>query len=149
MNSIYNRQKIELQKTEVLNPQSYRGFSSIASSTSSFTVYDIELIKQDLLNYFNIRKGEKLENPEFGTIIWDMLFDPLTEEVIGNVVNKFLMDLDVRLEEQKVSIDVNAEFTFNASAIATAPSISIQLSERSIDVRDELPFNASATLIAA
>lgn len=106
MNSIYNRQKIELQKTEVLNPQSYRGFSSIASSTSSFTVYDIELIKQDLLNYFNIRKGEKLENPEFGTIIWDMLFDPLTEEnkqLILDDVSK-IINYDPRLTADTVLI---------------------------------------------
>ena len=29
----------------------------------------------------HIRKGEKLENPEFGTIIWDCLFEPLTEDL--------------------------------------------------------------------
>jgi phage baseplate assembly protein W len=47
----------------------------------------MELIKQDLLNHFNIRKGEKLMNPEFGTIIWNTLFDPLTEELKSVIIN--------------------------------------------------------------
>jgi phage baseplate assembly protein W len=45
------------------------------------------LIKQDLINQFYIRKGEKLENPEFGTIIWDMIFEPLTEQTKSLIVN--------------------------------------------------------------
>ena len=59
----------------------YRGLSTVNEANSSFALYDIGLIKQDLLNHFHIRQGEKLENPEFGTIIWDILFDPLTDEV--------------------------------------------------------------------
>ena len=42
-------------------------------------LYDIELIKQDIINHFHIRQGEKLENPEFGTIIWEAIYEPLTE----------------------------------------------------------------------
>ena len=41
----------------------------------------------DLINQFYIRKGEKLENPDFGTIIWDMLYEPLTEQVKSLIVN--------------------------------------------------------------
>jgi phage baseplate assembly protein W len=45
-----------------------------------FRVTDAELVKQNLYNHFNVRKGEKLMQPNFGTIIWNMLFEPLTEE---------------------------------------------------------------------
>jgi phage baseplate assembly protein W len=58
--------------------QFYRGFSTVYSSGNS-KLYDDELVKQDLLNHFNTRKGERLMNPEFGTIIWDALYDPLTD----------------------------------------------------------------------
>jgi phage baseplate assembly protein W len=58
----------------------YNGFSTY-NRFKKFTVTDFELVKQDLFNHFNIRKGEKLMNPEFGTIIWGMLFEPFTEEV--------------------------------------------------------------------
>lgn len=68
-------------------PRSYKGFSTVNTRAINSSLYDYELIKQDLINQFHIRKGEKLENPEFGTIIWDMLFEPLTEQVKALIVN--------------------------------------------------------------
>ena len=67
--------------TQSPSQKMYRGISTVNESNSSFALYDIGLIKQDLLNHFHIRQGEKLENPEFGSIIWDILYDPLTDEV--------------------------------------------------------------------
>lgn len=58
----------------------YRGFST-KNKIKNFKLNDYELIKQDLLNHFNTRKGERVMNPDFGTIIWDLLFDPFTEEL--------------------------------------------------------------------
>lgn len=58
----------------------YRGFST-KNKIKNFKLTDYELIKQDLLNHFNTRKGERVMNPDFGTIIWDLLFDPFTEEL--------------------------------------------------------------------
>lgn len=63
------------------NSQFYRGFSTVDATSSSVTLFDRELIKQDLLNNFNIRKGESLMNPTFGTIIWDVIYEPLTYEL--------------------------------------------------------------------
>ena len=68
-------------------PRTYKGFSTVASNSVKGSLYDLNLIKQDLINSFYIRKGEKLENPEFGTIIWDMLFEPLTDQVKALIVN--------------------------------------------------------------
>jgi phage baseplate assembly protein W len=59
----------------------YKGFSTVSTSTESFNLYDLDLIKQDLLNHFHIRQGERLMQPSFGTVIWDLLFEPLTEQV--------------------------------------------------------------------
>lgn len=68
-------------------PRTYKGFSTVNSNSINGSLYDLALIKQDLINQFHIRKGEKLENPEFGTIIWDMLFEPLTEQIKSIIVN--------------------------------------------------------------
>lgn len=57
----------------------YKGFSSYSSSG---TLYDVELAKSDLMNHFMTRKGERVMAPEFGSIIWDLLFDPLTPELL-------------------------------------------------------------------
>ena len=62
-------------------PRTYRGFSSISAETESFALYDLALIKQDIINHFHVRQGERLMNPEFGTIIWDVIFEPLTDNL--------------------------------------------------------------------
>lgn len=58
----------------------YRGFSTIGRN-KKFRLTDFELVKQDLINHFHIHKGEKLMNPNFGTIIWNVLYEPLTEDL--------------------------------------------------------------------
>lgn len=84
----------------------YKGFNSKETSRN-FKLYDIDLVKQDLINHFYIRKGEKLENPEFGTVIWDMLFENFTEEV-KNIIAKDVEDIvnyDPRLVVNEVVVD--------------------------------------------
>ena len=56
----------------------YKGYSTVNRDFGPHAISDRDLIVQDLLNHLNIRKGEKLHNPNFGTIIWNRLFDPLT-----------------------------------------------------------------------
>jgi phage baseplate assembly protein W len=60
--------------------QIFKGFSTQQGEFNDSKLYDIELVKQDIFNHFNIRKGEKLENPEFGTNIWQYIFDPLDDQ---------------------------------------------------------------------
>jgi phage baseplate assembly protein W len=61
--------------------QFYKGFSTVDPLNTSGKLFDFDLIKQDILNHFNTRKGQRVMNPEFGTIIWDVLMEPLTENV--------------------------------------------------------------------
>ena len=106
---LYN-QKIAAQSvanvTENQAKYTYKGFSS-SESNKNFKLYDINLVKQDLINHFYIRKGEKLENPEFGTVIWDMLFEPFTPDV-KEIIAKDVEDIvnyDPRISVQEVQID--------------------------------------------
>lgn len=61
--------------------QFYRGFSTVDPTNYGSKLYDFDLIKQDILNHFNTRKGSRVMNPTFGTIIWDLLMEPLTEDI--------------------------------------------------------------------
>lgn len=56
----------------------YKGFTT---RSDSLKAYDIDLAKQDLLNHFYTRKGERVMAPNFGTAVWDYIFDPLTPEL--------------------------------------------------------------------
>jgi phage baseplate assembly protein W len=84
----------------------YRGFNS-KEYTNNFKLFDIDLVKQDLINHFYIRKGEKLENPEFGTVIWDIIFEQFTEDV-KNIIAKdveAIINYDPRMVVNSVQID--------------------------------------------
>lgn len=46
-----------------------------------FTLVDSALIKRDLLNAFNIRQGQLPGRPEYGTVLWNYVFESQTNEV--------------------------------------------------------------------
>ena len=64
----------------------YRGYNTIDNKSTKTRLEDFELIRRDLSNHFNIRRGEKLMNPNFGTIIWEILFEPMTEEIKDAII---------------------------------------------------------------
>lgn len=45
-----------------------------------FRMVDQQLVLQDLINALNIRKGQKVGQPEYGTTIWDYVFEPNSED---------------------------------------------------------------------
>lgn len=65
----------------VQKSQFYRGFSSANTNAVDTRLYDFDLVKQDIINQFNTKKGERLMNPNFGSIIWNLLMEPMTEAV--------------------------------------------------------------------
>jgi phage baseplate assembly protein W len=83
----------------------YRGFST-AQSLKKYSLTDFDLARRDLINYFNIRKGEKLMQPGFGTIIWDMLFEPLSDDVRQTITADItrIVSYDPRLTVNQVSV---------------------------------------------
>lgn len=76
---------IEINSSKVVTQQPkkkshfYKGYSTIAS-LSNVQLFDLDLIKQDIINHFKTKKGERVMNPEFGSIIWDLIMEPLTDE---------------------------------------------------------------------
>ena len=68
----------------------FRGYSSVGTTFLSPVRFDLDLATQDLLNHFNTRKGERVMMPTFGSIIWEILFDPLDDRTVA------LIEQDVR-----------------------------------------------------
>jgi len=79
----------------------YRGFSTVNDlSQKKFILTDYELVKQDLLNSFNTRKGSRVMQPQEGCIVWELMYEPLTEEIkqamLENLI--FIISQDPRLQ---------------------------------------------------
>lgn len=85
----------------------YKGFSTINPDNNSAKLYDFDLIKQNILNHFNTKKGERVMNAEFGTIIWDLIFEPLTDQVkelLSNDINT-ICNYDPRVAPLQININ--------------------------------------------
>ena len=122
---------LDRNKTTVPNTQAFKGFSSRAEN-NNFKLYDFELVKQNLINRLSIRKGERLENPEFGTIIYDVMFEPLTEDLKQAILDD-------------ITDNVNADSRLSATNIVVTQSdhgISVQadLTYRPYNITERLAF---------
>lgn len=98
----------------------FKGFSSRADN-QNFKLYDFEVAKQDLINRLSVRKGERVENPEFGTIIYDAIFEPFTETLKDAIVDDITQNLnadpriatqDIIVQEADRGISIQATITF-------------------------------------
>ena len=67
----------------------FKGFSSPVVGKTE-VLYDQELIRQDLMNHFNTRKGERAMDATYGFIGWDLIFE------LDNSAYKQEIDTDVR-----------------------------------------------------
>jgi len=86
----------------------YKGFSTKnVGINHTVRLTDADLIKQDLINHFNIRKGEKLMNPDYGTIIWDSIFEPFTEQLKNQIIDDVtkIAKSDPRLVVESIMVD--------------------------------------------
>ncbi len=83
----------------------FKGFSSRADK-KNFKLYDFEVAKQDMINRLSVRKGERVENPEFGTIIYDAIFEPFTDDLKDAIVDDITANLnaDPRISTQDILV---------------------------------------------
>lgn len=96
----------ETQKGKTgITRQVFKGFSSRVEETN-YRLYDFACIKQNLINRLSVRKGERVENPEFGTIIYDVLFEPFTEAVKEAILEDVTKNLnaDPRLSTSDIVV---------------------------------------------
>jgi phage baseplate assembly protein W len=63
------------------------GFNTI-DQPKKFTLTDFELVKRDLLNGFNIQQGQLVGRPQYGSAIWNFLFENQTQEIQSAILQE-------------------------------------------------------------
>lgn len=104
-NTIINPPNISNQAS-VQKSQFYKGFSTVNPTSLNTKLFDFDLIKQDILNMFQTKKGERVMNPDFGTIIWSLIYEPFTDDVkqrISEDVTRIL-NYDPRVTPTRINI---------------------------------------------
>ena len=106
----------------------FKGFSSRADR-QNFKLYDFEVAKQDLINRLSIRKGERVENPEFGTIIYDALFEPFSDALKDAIIEDITANLnaDPRISTDEILV---SEVDHGISIQATITYVPLNITEK-------------------
>jgi len=102
------------------------GFSTDNKKKPPYTLTDLDLVKQDLLNHFLTRKGERVMRPEYGSIIHDVLmepFDNLTKQdvedecrnIVGNDPRVELLDVNIENSDHLLKVELYLEYNVDQS----------------------------------
>ena len=97
------------------------GFSTKNKSAINHTLTGKELVVEDLLNNIMTRKGERIMMPTYGSIIHDLIFEPLTsnirtliEEDLTNIIS----------DEPRVNLE-SINLTEGEHTVTTSISVAI------------------------
>lgn len=108
----------------------FKGFSTAKTLTPNTKLTDVLLILQDITNNFSITKGEKLENPNFGSRLSYLLFEPFTLETVqaieDDVVSVVNFDPRCRLNsvvvtqtDDQAGVNINCNITFVTFSVSS------------------------------
>lgn len=76
------------------------GILNSLNTGRKFRLVDEALVIQDFVNSLNIRQGQKVGNPQYGTTLWNFIFEPNTADVQFQLQNEIqrVASLDPRLQ---------------------------------------------------
>jgi len=83
----------------------YYGFNTI-DQNKKFRLEDYELVKRDVLNSLLIKQGEKPGRPDYGTNVWNIIFEPMTDSVMRDIEReiKRTVGQDPRIKIERLSV---------------------------------------------
>lgn len=113
------------------------GFATI-DRVRKFTLIDVELVKRDLLNAFNIVQGELPGRPGYGTILWQYVFENQSPELTQLIINEVqrVVGLDPRIFLESVQVypqsnGIRVELQVQIAPNTSAETLAILFDQRS------------------
>lgn len=93
--------------SQIFNVATSNTFVGYSFNTGLAPLYNIECVNQDLLNQINTRKGELPMNATFGCIVWDLLFELKSPDIITEITNDLtrIFNADPRVILQQLVIN--------------------------------------------
>ena len=82
------------------------GFNTVGQPNPPYSLTNVALIKRDLENTFATPKGSRVMLPNFGTDIYNYLFDPFDEPTKNAIIEDAISVIQGEPRVKLVSIDV-------------------------------------------
>lgn len=103
-----NQSGLVQQKSKVQKPY-FIGFNTVGQSQPPYNLNNIALIKRDLENVFATPIGSRVMLPNFGTRIYNFLFDPFDEDTKNAIIEDATRVIQSDPRVELVSIDTFQE----------------------------------------
>jgi phage baseplate assembly protein W len=97
----------------------YRGFSTasyLSNKKRGFSLTGVDLVKQDLWNHLYTIPGERVHQPNFGTRIPLLAFEPLDQKTLDIVREDLTKVIDYDPRVRLIDMSINALPDLNAIA---------------------------------
>jgi len=95
-----------VQKTVKTKKPYFVGFNTINQPNPPYTLTNLDIVKRDILNQFATPLGSRVMLPNFGTRIYEMLFDPFDEYTKNAIIEDAVRVVNDDPRVELVQIDV-------------------------------------------
>ena len=112
----------------------FAGFSTKNKKAINHELTDKDLIIEDLMNNIMTRKGERVMLPNYGSIIHEMLFEPLTSETIELIEE----DLTEIIKDDPRCNFISIDVTDSDHTISATVRLEILPSKESVELSIDL-----------
>lgn len=118
------------------------GFSTFDKKSPPFSLEGFELAKQDLLYAFMTKRGERVMRPEFGTIIFDLLFEPFDadlQDAVGEDARRIIsqdprLEL-VRLETRELEHTLRLDIVLNYVPLDVVDTLTVEYDRQNAEAQ--------------
>ena len=108
-------QQGQVQQRRITRPPFFVGFNTVNQPNPPYTLTNIDIVKRDILNHFATPMGSRVMLPNFGTLIYNLLFDPFDEYTKNAIIEDAvrvvrsdprveLTDIEVFQEDQALNV---------------------------------------------
>lgn len=128
-----------VQKNIITKPIYFVGFNTVDQSNPPYSLTNIDIVKRDISNQFATPIGTRLMLPDFGTNIYNYLFDPFDDYTKNAIIEDAtrvvesdprveLVNIDAQQDDQTLIIVM--ELLFRPEAITDSMFVTFSLTDQ-------------------